>query len=223
MTNKLHAVCWMLVAGLAWGADQEINTNIIFKANVRASTLTTGILHSDVNGNFTSSGVTVPQGGTGLTTLTANNVLLGNGTSSPTFVAPSTSGNVLTSNGTTWVSSPASGSAKFVRGISITTPSTGLQGYVICPVAGTITGVRIIADQSSSAVFDVWKVAYGSLPTVSNTITASAKPTLSSAVMSRDNTLTGWTTSVAVDDVIGFNLDSVSDCNTLTLMLVIQP
>ena len=47
----------------------------------------------------------VAKGGTGAATLTANNVLIGAGTSSPTFVAPSTAGNVLTSNGTTWVSS----------------------------------------------------------------------------------------------------------------------
>jgi hypothetical protein len=46
----------------------------------------------------------VSAGGTGSTTLTANNVLLGNGTSALQAVAPSTSGNVLTSNGTTWVS-----------------------------------------------------------------------------------------------------------------------
>jgi hypothetical protein len=46
----------------------------------------------------------VANGGTGLTTLTANNVILGNGTSTPSFVAPSTSGNVLTSNGSTWQS-----------------------------------------------------------------------------------------------------------------------
>ena len=46
----------------------------------------------------------VANGGTSLATLTANNVILGNGTSSPLFVAPSTSGNVLTSNGTTWQS-----------------------------------------------------------------------------------------------------------------------
>lgn len=51
-----------------------------------------------------NAAVTVPQGGTGLATLTANNVILGNGASAPTFVAPSTSGNLLTSNGTTWQS-----------------------------------------------------------------------------------------------------------------------
>ena len=49
----------------------------------------------------------VSSGGTGATTLTANNVLLGNGTSAVQVVAPGTSGNLLTSNGTTWVSSPA--------------------------------------------------------------------------------------------------------------------
>ena len=49
----------------------------------------------------------VSSGGTGLSTLTANNVILGNGTSAPTFVAPSTAGNVLTSNGTTWQSAAA--------------------------------------------------------------------------------------------------------------------
>ena len=46
----------------------------------------------------------VAFGGTGLTTLTANNVILGNGTSTPSFVAPGSNGNVLTSNGTTWAS-----------------------------------------------------------------------------------------------------------------------
>ena len=47
----------------------------------------------------------VANGGTGSTTLTANNVLLGNGTSALQVVAPGTNGNILTSNGTTWVSS----------------------------------------------------------------------------------------------------------------------
>ena len=53
--------------------------------------------------------VAVGNGGTGSTTLTVNNVLLGNGTSALQAVAPSTSGNVLTSNGTTWQSIAPSG------------------------------------------------------------------------------------------------------------------
>jgi hypothetical protein len=49
----------------------------------------------------------VANGGTGATTLTANNVLLGNGTSALQVVAPGTIGNVLTSDGTTWTSAAA--------------------------------------------------------------------------------------------------------------------
>ena len=52
----------------------------------------------------TAATLPVVSGGTGATTLTANNVLLGNGTSALQVVAPGTTGNVLTSNGTTWVS-----------------------------------------------------------------------------------------------------------------------
>jgi hypothetical protein len=64
---------------------------------------------SGANSDITSlTGLTTPlsvaQGGTGAATLTANNVLLGNGTSAPQVVAPSTTGNVLTSDGTTWTS-----------------------------------------------------------------------------------------------------------------------
>ena len=67
---------------------------------------------SGANSDITSitgltTALTVAQGGTGAATLTANNVVLGNGTSAVQFVAPSTSGNVLVSDGTTWTSGSA--------------------------------------------------------------------------------------------------------------------
>jgi hypothetical protein len=76
---------------------------------------------SGANSDITSiTGLTTPltvaQGGIGAATLTANNVLLGNGTSAPQFVAPGTTGNVLTSNGTTWTSAAASGGSGFDAG-----------------------------------------------------------------------------------------------------------
>jgi hypothetical protein len=56
----------------------------------------------------------VANGGTGRTTLTANNVLLGNGTTAVNFVAPGTNGNVLQSNGTSWISAaPPAGVAVY--------------------------------------------------------------------------------------------------------------
>lgn len=53
----------------------------------------------------------VANGGTGAASLTANNVLLGNGTSALQVVAPGTAGNILTSNGSTWTSTAPAPSA----------------------------------------------------------------------------------------------------------------
>jgi len=80
----------------------------------------------------------VANGGTGATTLTANNVILGNGTSAVQFVAPGTNGNVLTSNGTTWTSaaSAASGVSSFSAGTTGFTPSTATTGAIT--LAGTL-------------------------------------------------------------------------------------
>jgi len=64
----------------------------------------TGTLRVSGAVTFTTA-LTAANGGTGAATLAANNVLLGNGTSALQTVAPGTSGNVLTSNGTTWASS----------------------------------------------------------------------------------------------------------------------
>jgi hypothetical protein len=63
-----------------------------------------------------SATLAVASGGTGSTTLTANNVLLGNGTSALQVVAPGTSGNVLTSNGSTWTSAAVSNAYPGLRG-----------------------------------------------------------------------------------------------------------
>jgi hypothetical protein len=60
----------------------------------------------------------VANGGTGATTITANNVVLGNGTSAVQTVAPGTSGNILTSNGTTWQSTAPAASG-ISAGLSI--------------------------------------------------------------------------------------------------------
>lgn len=48
--------------------------------------------------------VDVSLGGTGVVSPTLNSLVLGAGTSAMTLIAPSTSGNVLTSDGTTWAS-----------------------------------------------------------------------------------------------------------------------
>lgn len=81
----------------------------------------------------------VANGGTGAATLAANAVLLGNGTSALQTVAASTSGNVLTSNGTTWVSQTASGGTPIVRIYTSPSPwtkSPTLKAVKVQMVAG---------------------------------------------------------------------------------------
>jgi hypothetical protein len=81
----------------------------------------------------------VADGGTGASSITANSVMLGNGTSalSGNLVAPSTSGNVLTSNGTTWTSAaPAAlaSSAGTVTNGGTFTFTTGSSGVALVTV-----------------------------------------------------------------------------------------
>ena len=98
--------------------------------------------------------------------------------------------------------------------------TTGVKGYLYCPFGFTITGVTMGADQSGSIVVDIWKDTHANYPpTDADSITASAVPTISSATKSQDTTLTGWTTDVNAGDWLGFNVDSVTNIELLTLVL----
>jgi hypothetical protein len=93
-----------------------------YVATVTPTTLTASrtVTLPDADINF-ATGLAVAQGGTGAATFTANNVLLGNGTSAFQVVAPGTNGNVLTSNGTTWQSTaPAASGLSQAKATMIT-------------------------------------------------------------------------------------------------------
>jgi hypothetical protein len=100
-------------------------------------------------------------------------------------------------------------------GVPIT---AGVKADVEMPFAGTITAARLFADQTGSIVVDVWKDTYANYPpTVADTITAAAKPTLSSADKYQDTTLTGWTTAFAAGDTLRINVDSATTVTRVTL------
>ena len=90
--------------------------------NATSAFITTGNITTANVGNLTLlNALTVPNGGTGMVSLPANNVLLGNGTSPIASVAPGTVGNVLTSTGTGWVSNavPGGGGSGTVTSVSV--------------------------------------------------------------------------------------------------------
>ena len=114
----------------------------------------------------------VASGGTGLATLTANNVLIGNGTSNVAFVAPGTSGNVLTSNGTTWVSGAA-----FVTGMIVLwsgSIATIPAGFALCNGSNGTPDLRdrfVVGAGSTYAVNATGGSANATLPTHTHTAT----------------------------------------------------
>jgi hypothetical protein len=70
---------------------------------------------------------------------------------------------------------------------------------------------------------DVWKIATGTaIPTISNSITASATPAISTGTALHSTTLTGWTTSVSANDIFAFDVTAVSSATKASLVLQCQ-
>lgn len=104
-------------------------------------------------------------------------------------------------------------------GVALT---AGRQAQVEIPFDATIVAARMFADQAGSAVVDLWKKSYANYrPTAADSITGSAKPTITSAVKSEDLTLSGWNTRLDEGEIVVFNIDSVSTIQLLTVQLTV--
>ena len=101
--------------------------------------------------------------------------------------------------------------------------TTGLKGFLEIPFACQLQAVTLLGDVSGSIVIDIWKDVYLNYPpTAADTITAAAKPTISSALKSQDVALTGWNKTINAGDILGFNVDSVTSIKRVTLSLKFQ-
>ena len=150
--NTSGTATWEVFAQVGGNGGSVVTltgTQTLTNKTLTSPVLTAPVLGIPASGTLTNAtslplttGVTgtlpVANGGTSLATLTANNVILGNGASAPTFVAPSTSGNILTSNGTTWASTTPT-AAGFTLGTPVTTTSGTTVDYTGIP-----SGVKII-------------------------------------------------------------------------------
>jgi hypothetical protein len=123
----------------------------------------------------------VSSGGTGAYTLTANNVIIGNGTSAVGFVAPGTSGNLLTSNGTTWTSAAAP--TTFLTGMIILWSGSIASipsGFALCDGTSGTPDLRdrfMVGAGSTYAVDATGGSADATLPTHTHTATSTSTST----------------------------------------------
>ena len=108
-------------------------------SNVSWSTNTFDYPGSITSATWNGATVTVNRGGTGLATIAANSVVIGNATGSLVTVSPGNSGNVLTSNGTNWVS-------------QVPTGGGGSTGNVVSNVVTITAGTSVPWTNSTSVV-----------------------------------------------------------------------
>lgn len=87
------------------------------------------------------------------------------------------------------------------------------------PFAGIITGAKLLANAAGSCSVNIFKATYSAFPTISTSIVSATPPTLTAATSYSDTTLSGWTTSVAADDIVRFSLTSISGITRLAVTL----
>lgn len=98
--------------------------------------------------------------------------------------------------------------------------STGaLKSFPTAEAACTIYRTDISADQSGSITIEIWKHAAGTIPTSGDKISASAPITLSSAQLNQNGSISGWTTSVAKDDIFGGTIVTAATVTVVTAQI----
>jgi len=143
----------------------------IFNDSINVAETTTYITEFRASNVTIDNPLAVPSGGTGRANLTLGSVMVGNNTGTVTMVAPGGSGNLLTSNGTHWISQ-AAGSAGNVSGPGVSVDNeivlfSGTGGNVL--KSASTTGVlKAAAGVINAAVAGTDYVA----PNVATTFTA---------------------------------------------------
>jgi hypothetical protein len=234
--------------GLSGGPIATTGT-IALNQVVNAQTGTTYAVASTDCGklvNFSNSGsiaVSIAQAGTGgfVSGWSAHFENLGAGT---VTVTPSTStidgvatltlaanqGIVLFSDGANYFTERGRSDAGAAQLHSITfaingggsTITTGdVHEYITVDFNCTINRVDISGNPSGSMTVDIWKVN-AAIPTGTNKISASAPATLSSSQLAQSGSLSGWSTSVAANDVFDANVATASSVTSATVQLWCQ-
>lgn len=164
-------------------ASGNLTCTTVTNAGLAGSIAASKLVGSDIatvgtitSGTWQGSAVGAAYGGTGRTSLTANNVLLGNGTSAVQFVAPGTTGNVLVSDGSTWTSAANNAAATFTLSAKSTTYTLTSNDYTITAdtTSGDFTLSLPAAASNSGKIFEITKTVAGAFviidPNASETI-----------------------------------------------------
>ena len=236
--------CFLAFVTAATGdLGPKTNSGLLYNSATNALTATTFVgavtgtasgnaLSSHTHGNITNAGAIGSTSGLPVVTTTSGVLTVatftGTGTIFVASVSPDLTGNPTATTQATTDNSTRIATTAYVKTaipaqleLAIDATTTGLKlPFHRVPYNCTITGWELVGDVSGDVVIDLWKDTYANLlPTVSDSITGSAKPTLSSALKATSTTLTSWTTTLAAGDYIGANVDSRATITVATLVL----
>ena len=170
--------------------------------------------------SYSGTALPVANGGTGATSLTANNVILGNGTSAVQVVAPGTNGNVLTSNGTTWASSAAATQTYPGAGIANSTGSAWGTSYTTSG-SGTVVALNNTPTLTNPTVTNYVETPYTANSSTAITI-ALTNGTVQIITLTGNATIT-MPTAVSGKSFIMFLRQDVTGNRTVTWSTVNWP
>ena len=156
-------------------------TDVVMAAIVAADVPTLNQNTTGTAANVTGT-VAVANGGTGATTLAANNVILGNNGSAVQLVAPGTTGNVLTSNGTTWTSAAAGGG--FATGTLMLFAQTAAPTGWTKSTTHDNKALRVVSGTAASGGTSAFTTVFANqTPTITTSGLSAGATTLSTAQM----------------------------------------
>jgi hypothetical protein len=122
---------------------------------------------------------------------------------------------LVVGNGTDAVTTADKAMVRLPSGIG--TQQWTITGWTLVSVDSTMAAV------SGSCTLDLWVDTYANFPpTNADTITASAKPSLSAASKNASTTLTGWDTAIVDGDFIVLEVESSTTCKQIMLYLDLQ-
>jgi hypothetical protein len=97
-------------------------------------------------------------------------------------------------------------------------PTSGSLGYWVAPANGIINKWFLIGDQTGSCVVDVLKGNYNTMPSTTS-IAGIDKPTITSNIKAKNESLTSWSTSISAGDIFEFYLNSCSTMTRINLII----
>ncbi len=97
--------------------------------------------------------------------------------------------------------------------------TTGLKGYVQLPFDLEVEAWSLVSKEAGDIQFDIWAVA-AAKPVDADSITGGNEPALSASDLAEAGSVSGWTTTLAAGDWIGFNIDSTDGVITWVTLQV---